>query len=289
MDPLAVAQRYFDAWNARDPEAIAATFAPGGTYSDPNVPDGLDPQATGSYAAGLFASFPDLRFDLTSKELTAAGTVAAQWTMVGTNTEPFRGLPPTGRAVSVPGADFISVEGEGVKRVEGYFDAGTMVRQLGLDVIVQPSSIGPFSFGTSTYVSSKDAEPGAISMTVLEARSDEEREQVRMLTRQIVTELLGMPGFIGWVGAVIGRRMFTFTAWETPEATAQLLEGGTHKEAMTKFFGPELAAGGQTGVWAPHHLNGVWVRCAGCGEMVRPTDDNACRCGAELPASPRWF
>ena len=181
MDPLAVAQRYFDAWNARDPEAIAATFAPGGTYSDPNVPDGLDPQATGSYAAGLFASFPDLRFDLTSKELTAAGTVAAQWTMVGTNTEPFRGLPPTGRAVSVPGADFISVEGEGVKRVEGYFDAGTMVRQLGLDVIVQPSSIGPFSFGTSTYVSRKDTEPGAISMTVLEARSDEEREQVRML------------------------------------------------------------------------------------------------------------
>ena len=43
MDPLAVAQRYFDAWNARDPEAIAAAFAPGGTYSDPNVPDGLDP------------------------------------------------------------------------------------------------------------------------------------------------------------------------------------------------------------------------------------------------------
>ena len=58
---------------------------------------------------------------------------------------------------------------------------------------------------------------------------------------------------------------------------------------MEKFFGPELAAGAQTGVWAPHHLNGLWVRCPGCGEMVRPTDGNACRCGAELPASPRWF
>jgi hypothetical protein len=209
--------------------------------------------------------------------------------MEGTNTEPYHGLPPTGRTVSLPGADFISVEGDGVKRVEGYFDGGTMVRQLGLDVIVQPSSIGPFSFGTSTYVTGKDVEPGAISMTVLQARSDEERDEVRMLTRQIVTELLGTPGFIGWVGAVIGRRMFTFTAWETAEATAQLLDGGTHKEAMAKFFGPELASEGQTGVWAPHHLNGVWVRCAGCDQMVRPTDGAPCGCGAELPASPRWF
>ena len=44
MDRLAHAQRYFDGWNAHDAEAIAATFASGGTYSDPLV-QGLDPDA----------------------------------------------------------------------------------------------------------------------------------------------------------------------------------------------------------------------------------------------------
>ena len=30
MEPLAVAQGYFDAWNRRDPDAIVASFAEGG-------------------------------------------------------------------------------------------------------------------------------------------------------------------------------------------------------------------------------------------------------------------
>ncbi len=41
VDATDVAQRYFGAWNRRDPEAIAATFVEGGTYTDPNVPEGL--------------------------------------------------------------------------------------------------------------------------------------------------------------------------------------------------------------------------------------------------------
>ena len=35
MERLAHAHAYFDGWNAHDAEAIAATFAPGGTYTDP--------------------------------------------------------------------------------------------------------------------------------------------------------------------------------------------------------------------------------------------------------------
>jgi hypothetical protein len=59
MDGTALAQRYFDGWNAHDADAIAATFAPGGTYSDPAIRD-LDGPATGAYAVGIAAAFPDL-------------------------------------------------------------------------------------------------------------------------------------------------------------------------------------------------------------------------------------
>jgi steroid delta-isomerase-like uncharacterized protein len=285
-----VAQRYFDAWNARDPDAIAATFAPGGTYSDPNVPAGLDARGTAEYAGGLFASFPDLRFDLESTGLTPDGVVAAQWQMRGTNTEPFQGMPPTGREISLPGADFIEVDGDGVRSVRGYFDGGTMVRQLGLDVIVQPSSIGPFTFGTSTYVSKRtDVQPGAMSLTVVEVRSDEEKQRVREFSRGVATDMLGMPGFIGWVGAVAGSRMFTITAWEDAESIRELQKSEAHRGAMAAFFGPDFTLGGQTGVWAPGRLNGLCVRCDSCGEMVRAGGGRTCRCGAELPTAPSWW
>jgi steroid delta-isomerase-like uncharacterized protein len=288
MEALELATRYFDAWNRRDPEAIAAALAPDGTYSDPNVPAGLGPEATAEYAGGLFAAFSDLAFELTSAAECGQGTVAAQWIMTGTNDGPFQGLPPSGRTVRLPGADFIATKGDRVRSVVGYFDTAVVPRQLGLQVIVQPTQIGPFSFGTSTYASRSGAEPGAVSLTVLEARSEEEVEEIRARTRDVVTALLGTPGFISWVGAVNRNRMYTITAWERAEDVARLRDNPAHAAAMERFFGaPGVARGGQTGVWTAHRLNGMWARCPACGEMRQPTDGR-CACGAEVTAPSYW-
>ena len=288
MDPSAVADRYFDAWNRRDPEAIAAVFADGGTYTDPLVPDGIGPAATAGYAGGLFTAFPDLAFEIESSGTRPDGSVAAQWMMTGTNDGPFQGLPPSGRAVRLPGADIIAVAGDRVRSVVGYFDSAVIPRQLGMQVVVQPARVGPFEFGSSAYVSASPAEPGAVSLTVLEARSAEEVEEIRERSRAVVTDLLAATGFISWLGVVVGERMYTITAWEGPDDPAQLRESPAHAEAMRRFFGPELARGGQTGVWAPHRLNGMWARCDACGRMVQPDADGRCACGAEL-SQPRYW
>ena len=288
MDPSAVADRYFDAWNRRDPEAIAAVFADGGTYTDPLVPDGIGPAATAGYAGGLFTAFPDLAFEIESSGTRPDGSVAAQWIMTGTNDGPFQGLPPSGRAVRLPGADVIAVAGDRVRSVVGYFDSAVIPRQLGMQVVVQPARVGPYEFGVTTYVSASAAEPGAVSLTVLEARSPEEIEEIRDRSRDVVTDLLAAPGFISWLGVVVGERMFTITAWEGPDDPAQLRESPAHAEAMRLFFGPELGRGGQTGVWAPHRLNGMWARCDACGRMVQPDADGRCACGAEL-SQPRYW
>jgi steroid delta-isomerase-like uncharacterized protein len=289
VDPLAVAHGYFDAWNARDPAAIASTFAPGGTYTDPNVPGGVDAAGTAEYAGGLFASFPDLRFELQSTGLTPDGFVAAQWLMQGTNTEPFQGLPPTGRAISLPGADFIRVTDAGIESIEGYFNSGTLVEQLGLDVIVQPRSVGPFTFGVSSSVAGKDVKPGAFSMTMIEVRNDEEKQRVRELSRRVARDMLEMPGFVGWLGVVVGSRLYTVTAWEDLDSVRDLRGSAAHREAMSTFFGPDFSIGAHTGVWAPERLNGLWVRCRACEEMVRADQGEQCGCGAQLPPSPRWW
>jgi steroid delta-isomerase-like uncharacterized protein len=287
LSHLAIAQRYFDGWNAHDAEAIAATFAPGGTYTDPTVSD-LDGAATGAYALSLVAAFPDLRFDLFSTAETDDGGVAAQWVMRGTNTEPFMGLPPTGRELSLPGADFITFDGDGIATVTGYFDGGKLARDLGLDVIVQPSAIGPWRLGVSSrLVSRDDVEPGAFGLTVLEARSDEEVAETRLRSREIAERLLDLPGFLSFMGVTVGRRMFTISAWETPEAVQQLRALPEHREAVGRLFGPDLASNAMTSIWAPWRVNGALVRCDACDKMMRAAAET-CSCGAPLPTATVW-
>ena len=68
--------------------------------------------------------------------------------MKGTNSGSMLGNPPSGQSVAVPDADFITVEGERIRSVQGYFDQKAFSEQLGLQVITQPRAIGNFEFGT---------------------------------------------------------------------------------------------------------------------------------------------
>jgi steroid delta-isomerase-like uncharacterized protein len=167
MNALEIAQCYFDAWNRRDAEAIVGAFAEGGTYSDPTGGQGLHGESLASYAKGLWEAFPDLSFEIISSADVGADMVAAQWLMRGTNTGSLNGLPPTGRTVALPGADFIQVERDRIRSVQGYFDSRAVPEQLGLQVMVQPNVIGPFAFGTSALVQTGNkTKPGAFSITM---------------------------------------------------------------------------------------------------------------------------
>lgn len=287
MNQLDAAQQYFDAWNRRDPDAIVATFAEGGTYSDPTV-QGLSGPAIGAYAGSLFAAFPDLSFDLESVATTDAGTVTAQWVMRGTNTGPFGDAPPTGQTVALPGADFITLDGDKVRSVQGYFDQRTFVEQLGLQTMVMPYRAGPFAFGYATTAKTgKRMKPGAVSLTKITVRSEQERQQIREYSRAIAAEMLTMRGFLGWIGVVVGDEMYTISAWEDAEAPRQLLRGGTHRSAMRHFYEENFALGGMLSVWSPERIK-LEVRCDACGSefTLREWDESTrCECGAELRGS----
>ena len=291
MEAIDVAQMYFDAWNRRDSSAIVATFADGGTYSDPTTGQELAGPAIGEYVGGLFAAFPDLSFEIVSISPAGNETVAAQWVMRGTNSGSLLGAPPTGRPVALPGADFITVAGDRVSSVRAYFDQRTFVEQLGLQVIVQPYSIGPVSFGSSVQMQSgKLTKPGAFSLTWIQVRSDEEAQEVRERSHQIMMEMAQVPGFISFMGTSMGHRLFTISAWEDAESPKQLLRGGAHKEAMDRFFGPDFGAAVHTGVWVPDHLNPMWVRCAACGSVANyHRSEGKCQCGESLPAHPPYW
>ena len=139
MNAIEVAQRYIDAWNRHDADAIVASFAEGGTYNNPVAGQGLTGEAIGSFAKGVFAAFPDVSFELISIGDTGGGLVAYQWLARGTNTGPGPdGTPPTGRSLRLPGATFVQVKGDKIRSEYAYYDRQTMAEQLGATATESP-------------------------------------------------------------------------------------------------------------------------------------------------------
>jgi steroid delta-isomerase-like uncharacterized protein len=290
-EPRRSSQAVFQGVDRRDADAILSTLGDGGTYQDPSTTGPISGDALRAYVTGLWAAFPDLTFDEESIGETGPDRVAAQWLMRGTNTGSMMGLPPTGRQVALRGADFFTFRNRGIQTVTGYFDTAEVPRQIGLDVIVQPSQIGPFKFGVSTMVQTgKIDEPGAFSITYLEARDDQAVVKVREGSRASMVDMLKMDGFIGATTAVIGHRMVTISAWDSPEASRRVMTEGAHATVMKGLYDGSLARYGYTSVWTKLRINPVQVRCDSCGKMNRAPDENRlCSCGAKLPdAVPFW-
>jgi len=283
--PTDAAQAYFAAWNRRDAAGIVSTFLPGGSYSDPSAGEQLTGLSIAGYAAGLFTAFPDLQFDV-GTILIDGGLVVAEWMMRGTNTGPLGGGPPTGGTIALPGMDLITVQDGRIASVRGFFDRQTLLEQLGLQVIVQPYQLGPVTFGSAVRLESADRRlPGAMSLTMLEVRTEEEALQVREDTRRIMPELARMRGFLGMTAVVTGRRLYTMTAWSDPEDSRQL-RTGLHAESMRRVHGDEIGATGLTGIWTPHRLI-RHARCAACGKWATLEGDvSRCECGQELADPP---
>jgi heme-degrading monooxygenase HmoA len=210
--------------------------------------------------------------------------------MRGTNRGSLRGLPPTGATVTLPGVDLIRARDGGVERVQGYFDRTTLMEQLGVQVHVQPYAVGPVRFGVCTSVKSANpAPPGAVSLTMIEARNDAEVQQIRDVSRRIMLQLCGMPGFLSFQGAVIGRRLTTVTLWESREAQREVMREANHKQAAQDMFGGGLGAAFHASAWALERVGVLWIRCPACGERRDGRTLGACRCGSAAAERPAFW
>jgi hypothetical protein len=133
----------------------------------------------------------------------------------------------------------------------------------------------------------KTEEPGAFSITYLEAASPEAVQKVREGSRASMIDMLKMEGFIGATTATIGTRMVTVSAWANPEDSRRVMKEGKHAEAQRMMFDGAIAKNGFTSVWTKHHINPPFMRCEACGKMHRGAEGN-CSCGAKLPEVPYW-
>jgi steroid delta-isomerase-like uncharacterized protein len=121
----------FRAWNAHDPDAVAAVFSPDAEIVDVAAHETIRGRdAIRRRASDLLEAFPD--FHLEQRMLLVDGTTNAdRWVMTGTHEGIYYGLAPTGRRVEVDGATFSEFDDAGlVVRDTHYIDVNALLQQL---------------------------------------------------------------------------------------------------------------------------------------------------------------
>jgi len=87
--------------------------------------------AVRGYYAASRAAFPDQRNAVHAIHHTD-DAVIVEFDLLGTHRGPFRGIPPTGRAFTCRMVALFLFDGERIVCERVYFDAATILRQLGL-------------------------------------------------------------------------------------------------------------------------------------------------------------
>jgi steroid delta-isomerase-like uncharacterized protein len=104
-----------------------------GDFKLNGAPPGLSPDAEGfKILIGMFRSaFPDYRDSV--DDLIAEGDhVAVRWTLRGTHTGEFQGIPPTGKTVTVAGTSLFRVAGSQIGEDWTVIDLAGLLGQLGV-------------------------------------------------------------------------------------------------------------------------------------------------------------
>ena len=130
---------YGEAWNSHDVEAILALHTEDSVFENhTSGGKGVGKDAIREILKGVFAAFPDIRFDA-RRTYVRDGLVTQEWTATGTLAMPFtKGattVEPTGRKVSWNGVDVIPFVGNLVARKDVYVDSIGFLRALGFSQV----------------------------------------------------------------------------------------------------------------------------------------------------------
>jgi steroid delta-isomerase-like uncharacterized protein len=128
---LAVIKEHFDSEVSQDFEITLATFNGHPHYeimATGEIYDG-DAEVMGYYKTTRTA-FPDQRHENVRIHV-ADETVITEFDLLGTNLGEFFGMPPTGKAFSVPVIAVFFFEGDRIVNERIYFDAASLVMQIG--------------------------------------------------------------------------------------------------------------------------------------------------------------
>lgn len=116
------------AWNAHDPDKVAAMFTDDALYEDVTL--GMKSRGTEEirkFAKFTFDAVPDINIELTSS-FSAGGHGYSEWVLSGTDV----GIFKTNKTFLFRGASINDIAGDKFARNLDYYDLSTVMKQVGL-------------------------------------------------------------------------------------------------------------------------------------------------------------
>jgi steroid delta-isomerase-like uncharacterized protein len=127
--------RYNDAWNRHDLDAIVAMHAPDMVFENHTAAERAEGADVREHIARIFTAWPDIAF-ATRRLYVREDLVVQEWTASATHTREMRRgdlvAAPSGKRVEWEGLDVIPFEEGLVKRKDVYSDSLAILRQVGL-------------------------------------------------------------------------------------------------------------------------------------------------------------
>lgn len=135
QDLIKLARENVEAYNAGDWQRLKAPLASDVVYDEVGTQrrlQGAD-QLVEAYQ-GWKQALPDGK-GVIKNAFASGNSVAIEVTWTGTQTGPLVGpggtIPPSGKSMSLPGAQLITFQGDKIKELHQYFDLMTLLQQLG--------------------------------------------------------------------------------------------------------------------------------------------------------------
>ena len=129
-----ISDRYTDAINARDADAIGALYADDGVLSEP-AGEFRGREAIVQYWGRFFTAFPDLN-GRDEFKAESGDTAINEWSVSGTNSGPMETpegtMPATNERLTLRGCDAITVRDGLIRSHRVYYDQVGFMTQLGL-------------------------------------------------------------------------------------------------------------------------------------------------------------
>jgi steroid delta-isomerase-like uncharacterized protein len=127
--------RYNDAWNRHDVDAIVAMHAPDMVFENHTAGERAEGADVREHIARIFAAWPDIAFAL-RRLYVREDLVVQEWTASATHDRELRRgeliAAPSGRRVEWKGMDVIPFERGLIARKDVYSDSVSILRQVGL-------------------------------------------------------------------------------------------------------------------------------------------------------------
>jgi predicted ester cyclase len=135
MSLLKQAERLFTALNTMDLDTAVAMISPAADIRTP-MRAFTGGKAYQEWISEHFGAFPDMHHEIRGVTVESDRTLAFEWRATGTFTAPMvtpgGEVPPTGKTIDLPGAEFWRVEGGLIVIDHLYFDRLEFLQQLGL-------------------------------------------------------------------------------------------------------------------------------------------------------------